>query len=143
MNRAVWIVGLGVLVVMVIASIFVATRPVETLDPNSPAGVVQQYVQLVMDGDNDLAADYFADDTMCDAGDLDRAYINRDARIDLLDTTIDGSRARVRIALSNPTDDIVRNTWTEERTMRLVRVSGKWLLTGIPWPLYECGAWLK
>lgn len=128
---------------LVIASIVVATRPTESLDPTTPAGVVQQYITLVMNGDHDLAADFYSDDTMCDAGDLDRAYIDRDARVDLLDSTITGSRARVRIELSTPTDDFLRNTWTEERTMRLVNVSGRWLITGIPWPLYECGVWLK
>lgn len=138
-----WTVGLVLVAALVIGAIVVAVRPTQVLDPGTPAGTVQRYVQLVMAGDHDLAAKYFAADTTCDAGDLDRAYVDREARIDLLESSIDGARAHVRVAVSTPTDDILRDTWTEERTMRLVKVSGQWLLTGIPWPLYECGVWLK
>lgn len=74
---------------------------------------------------------------------MDRAYVDREARVDLLDTSITGARARVRIAVTTPTGDLVRNSWTEERTIRLEKTDGRWLLTGIPWPLYECGAWLS
>lgn len=142
-NRSIFYVGLGLLAVLVVASIVVATRPTETIDPNTPAGVVQRYVQYVMEGDHDLAAELLADDTMCDAGDLDRAYIDQGARIDLLESVVDGERARVRIQISAPTGDLVENTWTDERTIRLVKADGQWRITGIPWPLYECGVWLE
>ena len=142
-NRSVVGTGLALLALLIVACIVVATRPTELLDPTTPAGVVQQYITDVMAGDHDRAAEHFAAETMCDAGDLDRAYVDREARVDLLDTSITGARARVRIAVSTPTGDLVRNSWTEERTIRLEKTDGRWLLTGIPWPLYECGAWLS
>ena len=137
--------GLGVALValLVIAGIFAAVREPAQLDPASPSGVVQQYVQAVMDGDNDRAADFLSANTECSAGDLDRTWIDPASRIDLLHSETSGDRAHVRIAINVPTGDLLKNTWTEERTIRLERVGSTWLITGVPWPLYECGVWLK
>ena len=128
---------------LAVAGIFAATRAPAELDPHTPAGVVQQYVQAVMVGDNDLAGDFLAASTVCDAGDLDRTYVDPASRIDLVSTSIDGDRAHVRIAVQIPTGELMQSNWTDERTIRLERSDGTWRITGIPWPLYECGVWLK
>ena len=137
------VVGGGLLVILAIAGIYGAMQKPVDLDPGTPAGVVQQYVTAVMDGDNDRAADLLANSTECDAGDLDRAYIDPASRIEMLESAIDGDRARVRIAVETPSGDLVQSMWTDERTIRLERVNGQWQITGVPWPLYECGVWLK
>lgn len=137
------VVGGGLLVILVIAGIYGAMQQPVNLDPGTPAGVVQQYVTAVMDGDNDAAADLLSGSTECDAGDLDRAYIDPAARIEMIESVIDGDRARVRIAIETPSGDLVQSMWTDERTIRLERINGQWQITGVPWPLYECGVWLK
>lgn len=139
---AIWLGG-ALLLVLAVAGIFAATREPAELDPHTPAGVVQQYVQAVMAGDNDLASDFLAASSVCDAGDLDRTYVDPASRIDLLSTSIDGNRAHVRIAVQIPTGELMQSNWTDERTIRLERMDETWRITGIPWPLYECGVWLK
>lgn len=139
---ATWLGG-ALLLVLALAGILAAIREPAELDPGTPAGVVQQYVQAVMAGDNDLAADYLAQSTVCDAGDLDRTYVDPTSRIDLLSTSINGDRAHVRVAVQIPTGELMQSNWTDERTIRLENVDGSWRITGIPWPLYECGVWLK
>ena len=136
-------VGLVVVVLLIIAGAVAMLREPAVLDPATPSGVVQQYVQAVMDGDNDRAAEFLSLNTECDAGDLDRAWVDPASRVDLLRSDASGNRAHVRIAIDTPTGELLRNTWSEERTIRLERVGGEWLITGIPWPLYECGVWLK
>ena len=133
----------GLLIVIAAAGILAATRPTTSIDPASPVGVVKQYVNAVMDGDHDRAADLFAMNSDCEAEDLDRTYVDPGSRIDLLDSSIDGDRARVRIAIAVPGGGVMGDMWTEERTIRLTKTDGPWKLTGIPWPLYECGVWLK
>lgn len=137
------VVGGGLLVILTIAGIYGALQKPVDLDPGTPGGVVQQYVTAVMGGDNDSAADLLASSTECDAGDLDRAYVDPASRIEMLESAIDGDRARVRIAVETPSGDLVQSMWTDERTIRLEQVNGRWQITGVPWPLYECGVWLK
>ena len=131
------------LLVIAVAIVITARQPTTAIDPASPAGVVKEYVTAVMAGDHDRAADFFAMESDCQADDLDRTYVDPSTRVDLIDTTITGERARVRIAIDVPNDDLFSNGWTEERTIRLTKTEGPWKLTGIPWPLYECGVWLK
>ena len=76
----------ALLAVIVVAGLLAATQSSGELDPRSPAGVVQRYVAAVMDGDHDLAVQYFAADTTCDAEDLDRTYVDPASRVDLLAT---------------------------------------------------------
>ena len=137
------VVGLVVVALLVVAGVVAALREPAVLDPATPSGVVQQYVQAVMDGDNDRAADLLSVNTECNAGDLDRAWVDPAARVDLLRSETSGNRAHVRIAIDTPTGELLRNSWSEERTIRLERIGGEWLITGVPWPLYECGVWLK
>lgn len=122
----------------VVVLVFSVGRNVTEYDATSPEGVAQSYLTAAFDGDFDRAADYFAPGEDCDADDLDRAYFQRNARISLIDSTVDGERARVRIAAEIPDGGPLGGFYREEHTLRLVRSNGTWLLTGIPWPLYDC-----
>jgi hypothetical protein len=109
-------------------------------DATTPEGVAQSYLTAAFDGDFDRAADHIEAGGDCDADDLDRAYIENSARISLVDTSIDGERARVRIAAEIPSGGPLGGFYREEHTLRLVRIDDQWRLTGVPWPLYDCDA---
>ena len=126
------------LAVVVLA--FSVGRNVTEYDETSPEGVAQSYLTAAFDGDFDRAAAYIESGSDCDADDLDRTYIQDSARISLVDTAVDGDRARVRIAAEIPSGGPLGGFYREEHTLRLVQVDDQWKLTGIPWPLYDCNA---
>jgi hypothetical protein len=135
-------------VLIVVASIIVAAavvvlafsigRNVTTYEAGTPESVAQEYLTAAFDGDFDRAAEFFEPSSNCDADDLDRAFIQDDARISLADTVVEGERARVRVAVEIPSGGPLGGFYREEHTLRLVRSDDAWLLTGVPWPLYDC-----
>lgn len=138
-NRVLAITVGALFIVAIIVAIFSAAKPEVVLDPKSPEGVVQAYLKAALEGNNQKAAQFFSAESVCDVQDLDRAYISDSARVDLVDSTIDGATAQVRIKVDIPTGGPFENFMTEDHTLRLALSGGQWLLTGIPWPLYDCG----
>lgn len=129
--------------IVVIAAIVVLAlslgRDVATYDPGTPEFAAQSYLDAVFDGDYDRAATHLDPASDCDVDDLDRAYISGDLDIRLIETVIDADRARVRISVADTTGGVIGGVFREERVLRLVRTANNWLLTGIPWPLFDCG----
>lgn len=138
-NRMLGIVVAIVALIAVIVGVFSATQSPSNLDPNSPEGVVQQYVTAVFDSRNDDAAKFFDTASKCTADDLDRYGTQQDARVDLTDVNVSGDTARVSLHIEHNSGDPFGGSWTEDKTLRLTRTSGAWKLSGIPWPLYDCG----
>jgi hypothetical protein len=137
-NRVVAAIVAGVVVVAAVVVGVTWGRTVTTYDLALPEGVAQAYLRAAFDGLFDEAASYFAPDSDCDASDLDRAFIQEEVRISLIDVSIDGDRSTVRIAADFPGGDPFGGSYEERHTLRLVQVEGMWKLTGIPWPLYDC-----
>lgn len=134
------VVTVVIVALAVVVLAFSIGRNVTDYDETTPEGVAQSYLTAAFDGDFDLAAGYIESGSDCDADDLDRAFIQEDARISLVDSSIDGDRARVRITAEFPSGGPLGGFYEEEHTLRLVRVGTDWMLTGIPWPLYDCDA---
>jgi hypothetical protein len=138
-NRVV-LVLIGALLLTTIAIVsLTAGRTVTNFDLASPEGVAQAYLQATFDGDFDEAASYFAPDSDCDASDLDRAFIQKDARISLAGVSGDAERTVVRITADIPGGGPFGGYYEEQHSLRLLYVGDSWKLTGIPWPLYDCG----
>lgn len=134
----------GIAVLAVLVAVFAATRDPTRFDSGTPQGAVQGYVSAVLDKDNAAAARFFAPAGRCDVEDLDRSWTAESSRIDLVATTISGDTARVDVRITTsggvgPFDD----GSTEDRTFRLARSGGDWLLEGVPWPLYDCEGGVK
>lgn len=138
-NRILALIVIAALVLSAVSALVSALREDVKLSANTPEGVVQLYLTAIIAGKNDQAASYFASDSTCDASDIDRAYVSDTLRVNLVSTSIDGSSAYVKIdantGASGPFDD----GYTESHTYRLTQESGKWLIEGIPWPLWDCG----
>lgn len=126
-------------VIAVVVGIFTATQSPSNLDPKSPEGVVQQYMTAVFEHRSDDAAKYFDAAGECSADDLDRYGTPQDARVDLADANVSGDTARVTVHIEYNSGDPFGGGWSEDKTIRLVKSGDEWRITGIPWPLYDCG----
>ena len=143
-NRVLALVVAAIAVLAVVAAVISAVRPSETFETGSPERTVQAYLRAVLDGDNEAAAEHFAPDTQCDAEDLDRVFLDDPARVVLVDSQADASAARVRVQVVRGAGGLADpSEYTEDTTFRLVRSGDQWLLTGTPWPLYDCEGELK
>lgn len=125
-------------VIVIAALLFVASRSENaTFEVGSPEATVQSYLKAMVDRDNDLALSYFETNTKCDSSDLDRQYINPDLTVDLVESSINGERAQVKLRIRYSNDDLFGG-WNEDHTIALVKSDGAWKIAGTPWPLYEC-----
>ena len=133
------VVGL-VAVLAVIAGIVSATRHAPTYEPGTPVAVVQTYLAAVIDADHEAAAARLSSDSPCTVDDLDRAFLPQGVRVVLRDSRIDGDTAQVRVDVITSTGGpFDTSEYSERVTFRLTRAGGAWLITGSPWPMYQCG----
>jgi len=128
-----------VLVLIAILTILSATHKSKTLSADSPEGVIQMYLKNVIVGKNDLAASYFSSDSVCKASDIDRAYFSEDFRVNLVNTEITGDRAYVKVDINYASGGPFDSGYSEKQNYRLIKENGRWKISGIPWPLYDCG----
>ena len=138
-NRILAIVVGVIAVIGVVAAVLSATRQVPKYEPGTPVGVVQAYLTAVIDGDHQDAVELVTAST-CTVEDLDRAYLPDDVRVVLRDSEVDGDAAQVKVDVVMLSGGPLEGSeYVEEHTFRLTRAGGQWLITGSPWPTYECG----
>lgn len=142
-NRVLAIIVSAIIVIVAIVAVIASTRTAVVFARTTPAGSVQAYLKDVLVGKNSEAAKLFAPESACTVTDLDRAYILDTARVNLISSAIDGDTAYVRVVVENPMNGPFGASSTEDHTFRLIKSSDTWLLTGIPWPLYDCGTVIK
>jgi hypothetical protein len=138
-NRILIIIGALVALAAIVALIMSVTRSDDAWDRSTPEGAVQAYLQAVQRGDNAEAASWFAPSSDCSVKDLDMAFAPRDVRVDLVSSDVTGQTARVVIQIAWGTPGPFDRRMGEQQTYRLIRSGDRWLLTGIPWPVYACG----
>jgi hypothetical protein len=120
------------------ALVFIASRSdTAKFEIGSPEATVQSFLQAMVDRDNDLALSFLEPTTKCDSSDLDRQYISPDLTVDLLDSSVTGERAQVKIRTRYSNDDLFGG-WSEDHSISLSWVEGSWRISGTPWPLYQC-----
>jgi hypothetical protein len=142
-NRVLGLV-VGAFVLVALAAVaFAAMRPTTTFAPGTPEAAVQGYLSAVLESDSEKAAGYLAPGSPCALGDLDRTGVAASARVSLVDSTTDSDTARVRVRVSYSSGDPFGGAESENQTFRLTRSAGTWRISGIPWPLFECGVNVK
>ncbi|HEX6877272.1 MAG TPA: hypothetical protein VF165_16570 [Nocardioidaceae bacterium] len=138
-NRILAIVVGVIAVIGVVAGVLSATRQVPKYERGTPVGVVQAYLTAVIDGDHQDAVGLLEGST-CTVGDLDRAYLPDDVRVVLRDSEVAGDAAQVKVDVVMPSEGPLDGSeYVEKHTFRLTRTGGQWLISGSPWPMYECG----
>jgi hypothetical protein len=136
------IVGFIVIAVAIV-SVLSATRSAVVIDRATPAGSVQIYLKAVLAGKNAEAAKMLSPERGCTVTDVDRAYVLRTAQVVLVDSTTSGASAEVRIRVEILSGSLLGDAMTEDHTFRLVKSGGSWLISDIPWPLYDCAVLKK
>jgi hypothetical protein len=136
-NRILVIVVAAMIALSALVVALAATRSPTQLDSRSPEGVVQAYLRAVLDGDHGAAARYLDPDGGCDAADLDQAGRPGPVRAALTRSVVDGPRAQVEVELTMGSAPF-GSGYRETSTFQLTRSGAGWLLTGSPWPLFDC-----
>ena len=137
-NRVLAVIVLFTLALAAVAAFLTSSRETKDYALNTPEGVVQSFLNDVIDGKNEDAARYFSVTSTCDAVDIDRSWIPDTVRVNLTNTQIEGDRAYIDVAVDMNQDQLFGDMYTEKHSFRLAREGGNWKILGIPWPLYSC-----
>lgn len=138
-NRVLAVIIGFVILAVAVATLLSATKTAVVLDRSTPTGSVQIYLKAILSGKNVAAAKMLSPSSTCTIEDVDRAHVVHTARVLLLDATTNGGNAEVRVRVEIPSVDPLGDSMTEDHTFRLINMNRSWLLTGVPWPLYDCG----
>jgi hypothetical protein len=103
----------------------------------SPESTVQSFFTAMAERDSDAAIKLFVATTPCETFELDRQTLSREITVDLVESSVTGDSAKVKVRVRYSSDDVVGG-WKEDQVIRLVKENGLWRLTGTPWPLYDC-----
>ena len=130
-------IAIGVLVLVAVVFSF---RENPELDPGTPEGVVQRYLQAMIDGEEGVARAYLSDRLQGQCRNLYRyAYFSeRSVRIEWLATTVDGSTAYVDIREIRHWPDVVDDYSEHDRVFTLKLTDDGWRITHQSWPWYQC-----
>jgi hypothetical protein len=144
-SRALIWIGLAVVAIIVVAAVAIGLGAPEPLDPTSPEGAVQGYLQAVLDGDEFAAVGFLTPELRdrCNAGDLHQAYLPESSRVVLIDSSIDGDDALVDVKITEswgPTP-LDSGEYSFEETFELRRIDEGWAISEIPWPMHWCEEW--
>lgn len=125
----------AVVLLAVAAGVVVANRGVEPLDPDTPEGTVQRFLQAVVDEDYSTASDLLATSSACGAADI--VYYPNSARIVLDRVTVDGDTAVVTLDVTEGAQDPFGGSgWSHTERITVEREDGVWKVAGSPWLLY-------
>jgi hypothetical protein len=135
-----------VVVGVVVVFMFGRTRAAPPADPNSPAGVVYNYVEAVRAGDVDRARGFLTAPALADFDSRTRTSpvrpsSNDNVRIVVETVTTTETTAEVKITISRfyaRNDPFSSNTSHRNLTARLIREDGAWKISQalLPYELY-------
>ena len=131
----------GVLLLGVAAGVLAATRTAPEADLSTPSGVVQSYLQAVADGATVDAAELLDPEGTCGVQDLAQASLTTSLRAVLGDSSVDGDRAVVTVAITEGygDDPFGSEGYAHDERFVLERSGETWTVVGSPWPMYDCG----
>ncbi|MCC6176917.1 MAG: hypothetical protein IT305_16530 [Chloroflexi bacterium] len=140
------VAGAILLVVAGVVAAIVVGRPspAAQVDPTSPSGVVQAYLEALRTGDYQGAESYLTDTARASLqpGERRPSYVPNDTddtRIVVETVSMTDDRAEVKVTFSRFTarsDPFSANTWHRDVTVRLLREAGVWRISqpAAPWP---------
>lgn len=131
----------AVVLLAVVAGLIVANRSAPPLDPDSPEGVVQQYLEAVIDDDYSSALGLVSPSLGCDVSDIAEMRPYSGSLHVVLDTVrIDGERAVVTLDVTEGGggDPFGSSGYTRSERIVLEQEEGAWRIASAPWLLYAC-----
>jgi hypothetical protein len=138
----VWVLS-GVLVtILIVGAVAGALRSPDVLDPDRPEGVVQAYLQAMLDNDHHRAHGLLSEETAerCTVSELRQAWIPESITASLDEVRVRGEEAEVRVRLRTVAgpEPFGDGGFTTVETFVLIREEGRWRLTEAPWPAFDC-----
>lgn len=130
------VVAVLVVALAVVAAVVSSSRDQPKPDATTPEGVVQLYVSALFNDDDSAAAKFLDPASKC-ADALDDAYVFDTARVAVVETSTDGDTATVGLQIEEGSG--LDGGWSHREDFTLRRDSDTWVITGEPWPLFECG----
>lgn len=126
----------GVIGAIVVVTLIVgALRPAVELDPETPEGVVQTYIQAVLDNDLLLAEESLTVDFL---GDCDpRARASDTDRYSIIEA--DEHRDGYLVTVQQSTSEAFGGGYTQEIDFYLLNQGDDWLIDWAGWP-FGCGS---
>lgn len=137
-DRTLWVVVGIVGALVVIALAVVLTRPTaESLDPDSPDGVVQRYSAAYLDGDSATALEYLTSETRANCEPF--PFVSApDTRVLRDMTVVTGDRATVAVTISQGDRGLFGGSYEYEERFELEREGGEWRIRTAPWAFHLC-----
>lgn len=123
-----------VLVSVVVVLFFSRPRPAAPVDPASPAGVVQAYLEALRVGDFDTARGYLTRSARADSIARERSPYtawsgNNNVRVVVETTSMTETTADVKVTISRfqaRSDPFSSSTYHRDVTVRLLKEDGEW-----------------
>jgi hypothetical protein len=130
------VLGAVALIAIGILAVLLAGRqaPSGAVDPSSPVGVVQAYVEAVRAGDTERARSYLSQSAreQVDKANFPKPYLPPsppERRVLIEPGEVTGDRARVKVTVSTFTarsEPFSTSTYHQDVDVRLVRENGQW-----------------
>jgi hypothetical protein len=132
----------AVVLLAVVAGVVVAHRTAPALDRGTPAGVVQAYLQAVIDGSYPAATALLSPSSGCGVQDVATSWTPTSAQVVLDHTAVDGDTAVVTVEVTEgAADDLFGSSgFSHTERFSLQRENGVWKITGSPWLPYSCAS---
>ena len=109
------------------------------LDPSTPEGVVQHYLQAMVEGRRSDARSYLSDRLQRECESEMPRYLSRDAyRIEWIETVVEGSTATVETSVVEQDPWIFGTYYEFYNSFTLELGVGGWRITDQEWPWYGC-----
>lgn len=145
--RPQWLIPAGIGLLVVVLVVVALIREPLQLDPTTPEGAVQEYLQSISDNDFQRALEILDPEefTDCVAADVAR-YAPSEPFTANLEGNDGGGRdpsedmATVSVRMRFGTDGILGSGWETWEVFSLVSRDGLWWITDDPWPhfIWEC-----
>ncbi|HSO50990.1 MAG TPA: hypothetical protein VLS86_10620 [Acidimicrobiia bacterium] len=126
-------VGVAVVVVLVIIGL---SRGPATLDPSTPEGTVQLYIQSVVEGDFDTASTYWADDGCTPTSEIPTGG-TPDVSASLVSVDGNDIEASVTVRLTESSPDPLGGLYEYEEWFTLIRNGETWKIRQPAWPYWD------
>lgn len=124
---------------LLVAAVVLSFVKSPQLDPDSPEGVVQRYLQAVVEGRRSLARSYLSDRLQDDCDWEFPRHLSRDAyRIEWVDTVVDGSEVRVDVLVAEDDLGVFGSYHEFYAGFTLQDSADGWRITDQEWPWYGC-----
>ncbi|MGH8913478.1 MAG: hypothetical protein ACRDZM_03080 [Acidimicrobiia bacterium] len=125
----------GVVAVVALVAIGLSRTPTD-LDPETPEGTVQAYIEALVDGDFEAAASFWAD-TDCHPESPVPTGGAPDVSASLVRSEPNGDDARVVVQITENSQDPLRGIFEYEEWFSLIREGGSWRIRQPAWPYYD------